>query len=65
MDTVEAGRKGGNITAKRGPKFYRELQKKSVAARKKDLLSQFRVEDLDNPVLVKTLSEKLEQFDNE
>ncbi len=31
--TEEAGRKGGKTTAKRGKRYYREIQKKSVAAR--------------------------------
>ncbi len=33
MDTKKAGQMGGKQTAKRGKKYYQQIQKKSVAAR--------------------------------
>lgn len=31
----QIGQKGGRQTAKRGPEYYRQIQRKSVAARKR------------------------------
>lgn len=39
--TKEAGRRGGLQTAKRGKKYYREIQKLGVAARMKNKEKKF------------------------
>lgn len=36
--TQDAGRKGGQKTATRGSKYYRDIQKKSVESRRKNRL---------------------------
>ena len=65
MDTKIAGSIGGRATAKRGEKYYRNLQKLSVKARKENILRNFNVGDLENKVTVETLRAKFEQLDNE
>jgi hypothetical protein len=48
MDTKDAGRIGGLKTAKRGKKYYQEIQKKSAAARSANR-KRLSIEDYRRP----------------
>ena len=66
MDTKEAGRKGGKLTAKRGKDYYRDLQKLSTLRKKqrKEILKSFTVGEIqDNPITLQSVQDKLEQVD--
>ena len=63
MDVKTAGSKGGKMTAKRGKKYYQEIQKLSTEARKKKVLASFTVQDALNPVTAESIGRKLEQIE--
>ena len=60
------GKKGGNITAKRGKQYFRDLQKLSVAKKRLriNVLNSITVGELENPITAETVTKKLEQIDN-
>ena len=63
MDTKEAGKKGGEITALKGKEYFQNLQRLSAIAKRKRILGLMKVEDLDNPVTKASLTEALELND--
>ena len=64
MDVKTAGSKGGKMTAKRGKKYYQEIQKLSTEARRKKILQSFTIQDLDNPITANSVAEALNNLDN-
>ena len=65
MKTVnEAGSAGGKKTLKKhGRKHFSTISKDAWSKRKK-ILEAFRVYELENPVTMKSVQDKLEQLDN-
>lgn len=57
------GKKGGNKNKKKGKGYFQNLQRLSSQAKRNKILESFKVEDLDNSVTAKSLTEKLEQID--
>ena len=46
-------------------KCHNKVHRLEIQARKNDILRNFKVSDLDNPITVETLKAKFEQLDNE
>jgi len=65
---VELGRLGGQKTKERyGKDYYKnmaQLREQSKSQRKR-VLELMKVEDLENPITLKSIQDKLEQIDRE
>ncbi len=61
---VALGRLGGQrIKEKYGNDYFKEMSKKAIARKK--VLSAVSVEELENPITLQSVIEKLEQIDGE
>ena len=66
-ETKKAGRMGGLKTKKRGKTYYQNLQKLSIMSKQKKrelVLKSVTIEEIGNPVTLKSVQDKLEQIDN-
>ena len=65
MNKKKAGKQGGNKTLEKyGKEHYSKIAKEAWSKRK-EILSKFTIGELENPVTLKSIQEKLEQVDQE
>jgi len=62
---VELGRLGGQKTRERYGKDYFKGMAIQREAKRREVLASVTVEEIQNPVTLKSVQEKLEQIDNE
>lgn len=61
----KAGKKGGIATKNSQPKDYYSMLAKKQWEKRKALLNSITVGEIQNPVTLKSVQEKMEQIDND